>query len=239
MSTNPLKQFSRLSPTIHLFTPLSYKTGQLIVLFSWMQAADKHIAKYIHFHRTHFPTAKILLIKSTLVNNNTPYSILQKSLQPAIDVVLGVLGDCRYDSTQSHQQQQQQHQQQQATAAVYPHIMLHIFSTGGMNMATQVLTALNRQLKAPAPVVGIVCDSAPACGSYANSYTAATSTFSAGFPLSILIKLVAKHKFPLLVATVKRCSRVFRLRRVAINPPSMPWYVCVFFSLWFGQVKRM
>lgn len=58
-------------------------------------------------------------------------------------------------------------------------------------MATQVLTALHRQLKAPAPVVGIVCDSAPACGSYANSYTAATSTFSAGFPLSILIKLVA------------------------------------------------
>ncbi|KAH7135949.1 indole-diterpene biosynthesis protein-like protein PaxU [Dendryphion nanum] len=177
MAENPLKDFSHLTPTIHLYTPPTYQKGQLIVLLSWMGAANKHIAKYVQFHQKNFPNAKILLLKSALTDFIYPYATVQKSLEPAALAILSLLEECGYKSATMVNGRPEWE--------TLPHIMFHLFSNGGMNIATQLLTVLHRHLKAPAPIVGIVCDSAPVDGSYWRAYTAITQSLPKRFPIGI------------------------------------------------------
>lgn len=172
-----LSNFSALSTSVSLYTPPDYETGNLIILCTWMGAADKHIAKYTDFHRAHFPTCKILLLRCTVPSLLLPYSAQRNQLKAAVHTIRAVIAECGIQS-------------QGSAAGEAPHILLHLFSSGGANTATQLLLALHQDLQAPVPLVGIVCDSAPAGASYWNGYTAFTEALPKGYPAGLLSSLI-------------------------------------------------
>jgi len=183
-----LESFSALGPTIFLYTPPQHKKGQLIILCTWMGAADKHIIKYVNLHKTNFPEAKILLIKSTVPDMIKSYAAQRRLLDPAAQAILKILSECGYIGVDAMQQ----------SPKAMPQILIHLFSTGGANTITQLLLVLNNYLQAPAPITGLVCDSAPAGASYQKAYSAFTNSLPKGFPANVLVP-VACHAILILL----------------------------------------
>ncbi|KAF1845088.1 indole-diterpene biosynthesis protein-like protein PaxU [Cucurbitaria berberidis CBS 394.84] len=146
--------FSTLGPRMSLFTPQNPAADQLVILCTWLGAGKKHIAKYAGGYRKIAPRAKILLIESTVWIIASPYPRQWEVIKPAAEVVRAVLSDCG-DLTGS---------------SVKPNIMIHTFSNGGNNSATQLLIVLQKQLGYALPVIGILCDSGPARGTYRKSF---------------------------------------------------------------------
>lgn len=138
-----------------LFTPPDHAPGQLIVLCTWLGAAPKHINKYIVSHRTIAPRSRILLVKSDVSILTSSYPAQRKAIKPAVQAILTVIDECGQDNKQS---------------APQPQVLIHTFSNGGTNSATQILLELGEQRGTPLPVVGIMCDSGPAKGEYWKSY---------------------------------------------------------------------
>ncbi|PVH91330.1 hypothetical protein DM02DRAFT_546041, partial [Periconia macrospinosa] len=167
-----LHDFVRFGPHIFLYTPPEYRVGHLIILCTWMGAADKHIDKYIKIYRQQVPTAKILLLRSVVWSMIDSYSSQQRAMIPAQQVVCDILkehGDLENGSANEK-----------------PRILLHMMSNGGVNSATNMLTVLEKRLRAPLRLVGVVCDSAPNSSSYSKTCTAFKHSFSSGFPLNLI-----------------------------------------------------
>ncbi|KAH9862837.1 hypothetical protein J1614_010930 [Plenodomus biglobosus] len=143
--------FDRLGPRMSLFTPQDPAPGQLIILCTWLGAGKKHIAKYASGYRAIAPRSKILLIESSVWIIASPYTRQWAAIQPAAEVVLAALADS-------------------SNASVKPNMMIHTFSNGGTNSATQLLIVLQRRLGYALPVTGILCDSGPARGTYTKSF---------------------------------------------------------------------
>lgn len=158
-----LHGFVRLGPHILLYTPSPHQAGQLILLCTWMGAADKHIQKYTDLYRQKAPGAKILLLKSVVGSMISSYSSQRRALRPAQQAVGQAL---------------QEHEK--------PRILLHIMSNGGANSAANLLVGMEREWKAPLPVVGMVCDSTPNASSYTNTCNAFMYSFPWGFPANLL-----------------------------------------------------
>lgn len=146
--------FSTLGPRMSLFKPQDPAPGQLIILCTWLGAGKKHILKYARGYRTIAPRATILLIESSVWIIASPYTRQWEAIKPAAKVVLAALAECT-DVTGS---------------SVKPKIMIHTFSNGGTNSATQLLIVLQKQLGYALPVTGILCDSGPARGTYRKSF---------------------------------------------------------------------
>lgn len=147
---------TKLSPTISVHDPQQPVAGQLIILGTWMGAADKHIAKYIVLHRQQAPGVRILLLKSYVTSMISSYRSQQKAMVPAEHYLHQFLEECGYPGNQT----------------VKPRILLHMFSNGGTNSVTQLLVPLQKKIKAPIPFVGLICDSCPIGGSYFKTYHA-------------------------------------------------------------------
>lgn len=88
--------FTKLSPNILIYTPPAPKPGQLVVLGTWMGAADKHIAKYTTLYRQRLPNVRILLLKSYVTSMVQPYSTQQKAMEPAERYVRQFLEESGY-----------------------------------------------------------------------------------------------------------------------------------------------
>ncbi|GAW24966.1 hypothetical protein ANO14919_145630 [Xylariales sp. No.14919] len=161
----PLDGFVQIGPNIFLYTPPAHQAGQLVVLCTWMGAADKHVVKYTNVHRKNAPNAKILLIRSFVGSMISSYSRQERGMKVAAHAICQVLGDC---------------------GSVNPHMMLHMMSNGGANSATNLLVILQRQLKRPLPLIGVLCDSTPTSSSYSNTVRAFTHSFPRTFPLNII-----------------------------------------------------
>lgn len=146
--------FCKLGECMSLYTPQQVAPGQLIILCTWLGAGKKHIAKYVDGYRIIAPRAKFLLIESSVWIIASPYTRQWEAIRPAAEVVLATLADCgnrEIDATNAN-------------------IMIHTFSNGGTNSATQLLMVLQRQLGHALPVTGILCDSGPARGTYRKSF---------------------------------------------------------------------
>ncbi|KAF2688136.1 indole-diterpene biosynthesis protein-like protein PaxU [Lentithecium fluviatile CBS 122367] len=141
--------FSALGPHISLFVPRDPQPGQLVILCTWLGASKKHITKYTAAYREIAPHATILLIESSVWIIATPYVRQWEAIEPAAHVVRAVLEE---------------------GSAMKPNILIHTFSNGGTNSATQLLIVLRKQLGAPIHIVGIACDSGPARGTYQKSF---------------------------------------------------------------------
>ena len=69
-----LDGFAELGTNIHLYDPPDALPEQLVILCTWMGAADKHIARYVDLYKRNVPTARILLLESVVSSMIIPYT---------------------------------------------------------------------------------------------------------------------------------------------------------------------
>lgn len=74
-----------------------------------------------------------------------------------------------------------------------PKLVLHSFSNGGTNTATQLLIVLQTRLDSPLPLAGLVLDSCPAKGTYWKSYQAMVRSLPRSDAGTRLLGAVAVH----------------------------------------------
>ncbi|KAK3214026.1 hypothetical protein GRF29_28g1815303 [Pseudopithomyces chartarum] len=144
----PLSDFDKIGYNTYLFTPESYTQKEpLILLFSWMGAAPKHIAKYTVAYRKLFPTARIVLIRNELGDFFRSEATYEELLKPAIGIV------------KEHVKAGGQ-------------FLVHSFSNGGGNQLAQFAKAWTKREGTPLPMRAIAIDSAPGNGSWMRSHKA-------------------------------------------------------------------
>jgi hypothetical protein len=86
-AVKPLSDFHTIGNKVYLITPGSYSPREpLILFFSWMGAAAKHIVKYTVAYRKLFPTARIVLIRNDVGDFFRREASYTKLLAPAIDI---------------------------------------------------------------------------------------------------------------------------------------------------------
>ena len=161
----PLADFNRIGPRTRLFTPSSIaKPGELTILCTWLGARPKYIARYVAMYTRIAPRARILLIESDVSILVSSYARQRRALKPAAKVVLDTLTARIEQSSQSRDSSAHHHPQ--------PRILMHVFSNGGSNTATQLLLELRQQSSRPLHLSGMIVDSAPALGTYWKEYEA-------------------------------------------------------------------
>ena len=68
--------------------------------------------------------------------------------------------------------------------------MLHTFSNGGPNSATQLLIVLREQTGAPLPLIGTICDSGPAAGEYWKNHNAMVLSLPPGISRTLGVPII-------------------------------------------------
>lgn len=176
--------FVSLGPRISLHTPTKPAKGQLIIICIWLGAAPKHIAKYIAVYQGIASRARILLIQSNVPVLVSSYARQRAAIVPAVTTVLETLAECSYpslldenddlkgDGNAIPRDRNSLHRKSSANQNPRPKILLHMFSNGGINTATQFLFVLNERLHAPFPLYGMLYDSCPAKGTYWKDHRA-------------------------------------------------------------------
>ncbi|KAL5686112.1 hypothetical protein EMGR_003367 [Emarellia grisea] len=201
-----------------LSTPDKALPGQLVIVCTWLGASAKHITKYTDLHRSIAPHARILLIESEVSILVSSYARQRRLIRPAVDVVLETLAD--------------------RTESDAPRILLHTFSNGGTNTATQLLITLAKTVSQPLPLVGLVLDSTPARGTYWKSYNAMVFSLP---PSSRLVGSVVVHFLLILLYTWIACGNenpASLMRRTLLDEETVgpapqrdaPGYVCYMYS---------
>jgi hypothetical protein len=117
-SRPPLSMMEALSPTTYLYRPAvpaatdpSPSAPKLILVCSWMDAQDVHIAKYVSRYQALFPASPILLVKFVFAHVQGAKKAVEH-LQPAIPVIRAVAeADARDPKA--------------------PTVLAHVFSNGG------------------------------------------------------------------------------------------------------------
>ncbi|MCJ1339339.1 hypothetical protein MMC09_004628 [Bachmanniomyces sp. S44760] len=160
MGTAPLPGLDRLGSNSYLFrpkdtSPKPENDPDLIIVSAWMDAAPKHIMKYITGYQALYPATSIMVLTSAAEDFTwTSFSNQQKRLKPALSVLQSLP---RHDR-----------------------IILHMFSNGGLNTGSlfvrQYHQATARSLTARTTIV----DSAPGRASVVRGVEA----FSVGIPKS-------------------------------------------------------
>ncbi|KAJ5791634.1 uncharacterized protein N7518_008645 [Penicillium psychrosexuale] len=146
---------TRLCANTWLSNPEKAIPGQLIIICTWLGASPKHVGKYTDLYRSIAPHARILLIESDVSILVSSYARQRRRIRPVVDIVLETLAETETSSVDNA-----------------PRILLHTFSNGGTNTATQLLITLREVASKPLPLIGLVLDSTPAKGTYWKSYNA-------------------------------------------------------------------
>ncbi|CDM26632.1 hypothetical protein DTO006G1_3221 [Penicillium roqueforti] len=146
---------TRLCANTWLSNPEKAIPGQLIIICTWLGASPKHVGKYTDLYRSIAPHARILLIESDVSILVSSYARQRRRIRPVVDIVLETLAETETSSDDNA-----------------PRILLHTFSNGGTNTATQLLIILREVASKPLPLIGLVLDSTPAKGTYWKSYNA-------------------------------------------------------------------
>lgn len=162
-----LQDFFRIGPRAHLFTPEGEKCqdGHLVIICTWLGAAHKHIAKYTALYRDIAPRTRILLIESDVQILVSSYAHQRRQIQKPVSVVLDIIAECKSLENAIATSESKD-------SGDSPKIILHAFSNGGINAATQLLIELRKRNNGPIPLASIVLDSGPAKGTYWRSYNA-------------------------------------------------------------------
>jgi hypothetical protein len=121
----PLSFMEKLSPVVSTYQPQTSasksiaKPGpSLVIIASWTDARDVHIAKYIAKYQQYYPAARILLIQSTSKLFLNP-STIGPAVRPAVNVIRAAVSS-KSSSDSSAQ------------------ILLHIFSNGGSSSMAEL-----------------------------------------------------------------------------------------------------
>lgn len=162
---SPSPPFLRLAPRISLYTPTNPTSGQLVVICTWLGAGERPITRYTTLYQKIAPNARILLIESAIPILVSSYPHQREAIKPAAEIIRAVLDEGTHEARNNSSAKQSAN----VNAA---RILLHTFSNGGTNSATQLLIVLREQRDMPLPLFGLVCDSGPAMGTYWKSYNA-------------------------------------------------------------------
>ncbi|KAM0430009.1 hypothetical protein ACHAPT_006015 [Fusarium lateritium] len=111
----PLSSMEKLSSEVFLHRPSSSIDSddsahpKLIIVGTWTNALDGHIAKYIDKYKTLYPSSQILLIKSTSkILFNPP--LLKKAIQPTVPAIKACIA---------------------SSSSPNPSLLIHLLSNGG------------------------------------------------------------------------------------------------------------
>ncbi|CAF9920054.1 MAG: hypothetical protein HETSPECPRED_004150 [Heterodermia speciosa] len=170
--------FVLLGPRTSLYVPEKPIEGQLVILFTWLGASPKHIAKYIAAYQRIAPGAYILLIESPVSILISSYTQQRAAMLPAVSAVLKTLvGRSPLPHSEEKRIEEQQASRNLSLPNTTPRILLHMFSNGGANSATQFLLAVQERLREPLPLVGMLYDSCPTKGTYWRDHRAMAYSF--------------------------------------------------------------
>ena len=189
--SSSLADFIALGPRTFLYTPPLPRSGQLIILCTWMGAARKHIAKYATLYRCVAPSARILLIESSVSALSNAFVRRQRArdFAAAAAAVKDTLAECEHRHPRHPTQtgegsiddgmlSRRNRGTIPSTTHVEPQILLHIFSNGGMNSATHLLRFLRSDMDEPLALRGLIFDSCPGKGtSYWQTFDALMLSF--------------------------------------------------------------
>ena len=177
-----LDHFVHIGPRASLYSPVNATPGQIIIVCTWLGAAHRLISKYTALYQRIAPSARILLIESNVPILVSAYAYQRKQIQCAVSAVLDSLSESGFFSElATHRKEDPTTETEKSYAGsvttptlgkTLPRIVLHSFSNGGTNTATQLLIELRKRLSCPIPLTGIVLDSCPAKGTYWKSYNA-------------------------------------------------------------------
>lgn len=151
-AVKPLSDFHAIGDHVYLITPDAYTPREpLILFFSWMGAAPKHITKYTAAYRKLFPTARIILVRNELADFFRSEATYASLLTPAIDVV------------KEHVDAGGQ-------------VLVHSFSNGGGNQLVELAKAWTKREGSPLPMRAQMVDSAPGNGGWLRSHKAMSTS---------------------------------------------------------------
>lgn len=202
------------------------KTDQpaLIILCTWLGGAThKRIQTYTLGYHKIWPKSSILLIRTTAAE----YAIsgvtsLREKLRPAQRVIRRII------ERSAGPQDFSWSEDESAGKAEYPGILLHMFSNGGANIATQLIATMNGISSilgkpAPFPLRQVVLDSCPGDLNINNTYAAASHSIPTTHPLRPLARaalyLVVVVIAGLEAVGLRRCMG--KTIREQLNDPSV------------------
>ena len=202
--------FVRLGPRISLYTPAKPTKGQLVMICTWLGAARKHIAKYAAVYKRIAPGARILLIESAVPILVSSYARQRAAIVPAVSTVLDTLAECSHysflnDKAVDGHAFDWNGSASSAGEKIPPRILLHMFSNGGTNTATQFFIVLNERLRSPLPLIGMLFDSCPAKGTYWKDHRAMVHSLPKGVILQTLGNIII-HIILLMLHTEIACG---------------------------------
>ncbi|KAI2468460.1 hypothetical protein F4781DRAFT_270526 [Annulohypoxylon bovei var. microspora] len=166
----------KLSPFVYLYEPVTIETSKptgveapkVILMASWMDARDLHIAKYITQYQAIYPTSAILLVKFVF-KESLSASFTRNVVDPAFvyfrsQIDSGIL----------------------SPSPTQPEIFMHIFSNGGSATTRTLYQLFRAQTGHAFPLHTAVYDSCPGLYSFSSVYSVFMVNFS-----SFLARLVA------------------------------------------------
>jgi hypothetical protein len=232
-----LQGFSRLSPTATFYEPQSTGTQRgstatisalqplplaqqcnLVVFCAWANANIKHIAKYTTAYQQLMPTARILVLESSMSDFiYRSVSSQRDDISPALPVIASSL-----DTEMS------------AVSADKSHgILLHILSNGGANTAVELNSLMRSQKVPPLEPRAMLIDSAPSRGddTFDTFRTAMTSMVPANPPsLRIVVQpiLVLLYAYFWIIGTLGSEIQTAKIGRIMLEdkelfPKDVPW----------------
>ncbi|RYP91213.1 hypothetical protein DL770_002690 [Monosporascus sp. CRB-9-2] len=162
----PLAMMTRLSPFVSYYkapkltdspdSGAATSAPKLILFAPWMDAQDAHIAKYITYYQTIYPTSTILLVKFTGKLTWSP-ATQNRAVQPAASYVRSQVDSGALSA-----------------APRAPEVLMHIFSNGGATSVRSIYEVYRRKTGRAFPPHAAVYDSCPGLLSAVRGYHAFT-----------------------------------------------------------------
>ncbi|KAF2786194.1 hypothetical protein K505DRAFT_412088 [Melanomma pulvis-pyrius CBS 109.77] len=159
---------TKINADTTFYQPPNHDASELIILCTWLGASEKHIAKYMALYQALTPSTPILLIESHVGTITRPYPAQRQRMGEALAILQRTLSSSSPSRNTT------------------PKILIHTFSNGGSNSATQLLLAYREKTHRALPLQGMICDSGPAKGEYWKSYNSMIQSL----PKSMIFRLV-------------------------------------------------
>ncbi|PYH49957.1 TMEM53 family protein [Aspergillus saccharolyticus JOP 1030-1] len=190
-TSNALKAFTKLSPTVYIHRPeLSTTTtdNKIIILAFWMNAYPRTLSKYLTTYLTLYPTATIIYTLSKSLDFLIHFSprTQHARLQPAVAALRAAID--RSNGTNP------------------PRIFIHMFSNGGTFAVTNLLEAYKAATggRSLSGVEAMLYDSAPGTSTFRGGMRA----LSVGLPANPLVRALGTLVLAALTAWMMLLARV-------------------------------
>ncbi|KUI59400.1 Transmembrane protein 53-B [Cytospora mali] len=203
----PLSSFTRISKVVYLYRPsngrnLSASSGssgsastvkspKLILLATWMDAREPHIAKYTTRYQALYPDSHIVLIRSFVYHFTTKVRLHPKEIEPAMPVIRSIISEAGGGGSGEDERGHDK----------VPDMLVHVFSNGGSTALRHVYGQYARSARpgepTKLPAHATIFDSAPGRWQWGRTVTALMASLAGA---SWVIRLVMRPLVHLLCA---------------------------------------